>query len=286
MSRVRIVTDSAISFLTPGFASSVPLAVVPHLLDDGVQTLEERPDMERIEYEELFRAGAFPPRVVPPSEEAFAEAYSTLQEETDSILSIHSSSALTGAYANARAASEQFLGRCTIQVIDSLTISVGLGLLVEAAVRAEVDGASFEDMIRILRGMIARQYSIFFLHDMAYLERGGLVSRSQAILGNMLGIIPFVTLEEGRLIPMEKVRNRPRALEKVLEFVAEFSELQHLSLLQDSAGPSDDTRWLEERLNVMHPETEITLATYGPTAAALVGLGSLGVTVLESGGEE
>ncbi len=165
-------------------------------------------------------------------------------------------------------------------------MSVGLGLLVEAAARAEADGAAFEDVIRILRGMIARQYSIFFLHDLAYLERGGLVSRSQAILGNMLGIIPFVTLEEGRLIPMEKVRNRPRALEKVLEFVAEFSELQHLSLLQDTAGPSDDTRWLEERLNVMHPETKITLASYGPTAAALVGLGSLGVTVLESHGEE
>jgi DegV family protein with EDD domain len=184
--------------------------------------------------------------------------------------------------ANARAASQQFLGRCNIQVIDSQTISFGLGLLVQAGIEAAARDEEFDDIIRVVRGMIPRLYTVFFLDDMVYLERNKLVSRSQAVLGNMLGVIPFLTMEEGKIVPMEKVRSRSRALEKLVEFVSEFSTVDSLALLQGRAEPTEETALIAERLQAIHPHTPIILGSYSPSLATFIGPDSLGVVVLEA----
>jgi DegV family protein with EDD domain len=217
-----------------------------------------------------------------PSADHLASIYEEVQQETDQILSIHTSASLCATVGNARTASQQFLGRCNVQVIDSQTISFGLGLLVEAGWEAAAREASLEDIVRIVRGMIPRLYSVFFLDDMTYLERNGLVSRSQAILGNMLGVIPFLTMEEGRIIPMEKVRSRSRAMEKLVEFVSEFSSVERMALLISSTSPTEESRLAAERIEAVHPHTPMTITGYGPSLATFVGVNALGVVVLEA----
>ena len=199
----------------------------------------------------------------------------------DQIVSIHASSKLSPTVANARAASQQFLGRCNIQVVNSQSLSVGLGLLVQAASEAVAAGKEFDDVVRIVRGMVPRLYLVLFVDDLMYLERSGLIARSQAVLGNMLGIIPFLTMEDGKLIPMEKVRSRPRALEKLVEFVGEFSDLEHLAILQSTPEMTDDSQLVAERLRAMHPDTPVSITSYGPSVATYIGLNSLGVVALE-----
>jgi DegV family protein with EDD domain len=218
----------------------------------------------------------------PPSPEVMGQIYAELFRETSQILSLHSAPSVSQALQYARSASESFLGRCDIQVVDSQSLSAGLGLLVEAAVQAADRGESLDSILRLVRGMIPRLYVIFFLEDLTHLERYGLVSRSQAILGNMLGVIAFLTMEDGRLIPMEKVRSRARALEKLVEFVSEFTHLDHISILQPGQEKSEDSTWVAERLEGLHPQTPISFADYGPSLATLVGGNSLGVVVLES----
>jgi fatty acid-binding protein DegV len=117
---------------------------------------------------------------------------------------------------------------------------------------------------------------------MTYLERNRLVSRSQAILGNMLGVIPFVTMEEGQVVPMEKVRSRSRAIEKMVEFVAEFASVDHIALMQNTATPGEETEMVLERVRLIHPHAPINVIGYGPSVATLVGLNGLGMVVLES----
>jgi fatty acid-binding protein DegV len=97
----------------------------------------------------------------------------------------------------------------------------------------------------------------------------------------MLGIIPFLTMEEGKLIPMEKVRSRPRALEKLVEFVGEFSDLEHLAILQSTLEMTDESMLVAERLRAMHPDTQVSISSYGPSVATYIGLNSLGVVALE-----
>jgi DegV family protein with EDD domain len=208
--------------------------------------------------------------------------YTQLQSETDQILSIHTSSGLNNIVANAHIARQQFLGRINIQVIDSQTASIGLGLIVQAASEAAARGEDLDALVRIVRGMIPRLYMIFFLDDLFYIVHNDLISRSQAILGNMLGIIPFLTMENGRMIPMEKVRSRSRAIEKLIEFVFEFSAVEHLAILQSSMLPTQESSSIKDRLRSYHPSTPITITSYGPVLSTFIGLNSLGVAVLEA----
>jgi DegV family protein with EDD domain len=219
MATVSIVTDGMARLTKPGLLNGHPIIVAPTVIRVGARVIE---DDAEVDLEQVFGLGGEvhpPPIMMPPSVDALARIYARLLSQSEHILSIHASSRLTDTAANARLASQQFLGRCDIQVVDSLSMSVGLGLLVQAAAEAASSGAPFDEIVRIVRGMITRLYMVFFLEELDYLERLGRISRSQAVLGNMLGIIPFLTLEEGDVIPMEKVRSRPRAIEKLVEFV-------------------------------------------------------------------
>src|SRR3972149_11960505 len=220
MPRVRVVTDSSVRFTTPGFLQRHALAVAAGTLRFPMATWGASPDDEIDGFRSLFdRCQGFP-RAEPPSPDRIAETYGQLALETDQIVSIHASAQINPTVHNAIAASQKFLGRCSIQVVDSQPLSSGLGLLVEAAVRAAEDAADLDEVVRIVRGIVPRLYLVVFVADLTYLERSGLVTRSQALLGNMLGILPFLTMEDGKLVPMEKVRSRPRAVEKVVEFVS------------------------------------------------------------------
>jgi DegV family protein with EDD domain len=282
MAGLSIVTDGMARFTGQGLPTEHPVTIAPMVIRIGGQLVE---DLAGADVESVFRLDDDPrsaPIAMPPTVESLTALYASLQNEADHILSIHASSRLSGTVANARLASQQFLGRCDIQVVDSQSISIGLGLLVEAATRAAARGEDFDEVVRVVRGMIPRLYMVFFLEELDYLERLGRLSRSQAVLGKMLGIIPFLTLEDGDVIPMEKVRSRPRAIEKLIEFVSEFSTIEHLAILQSDARPTEESRLIAERLQAVHPLTPITINCYGASVATCIGPDSLGVVVLES----
>ncbi len=285
MATVSIVTDGMARLTKPGLLNGRPVIVAPTVIRAGARVIE---DDAEVDLAQVFGPAGDtqpPPIMMPPSVDSLARIYGRLQGQSEHILSIHASSHLTETAANARLASQQFLGRCDIQVVDSLSMSVGLGLLVQAAAEAASSGASFDEVVRVVRGMIPRLYMVFFLEELDYLERLGRISRSQAVLGNMLGIIPFLTLEGGDVIPMEKVRSRPRAIEKLIEFVSEFSSIDHLAILQSGRNPTEESRLILERLQPIQPQTPMTINSYGLSVATCIGPNSLGVVVLESGEE-
>jgi len=282
MSDIRIVTDSSARFLQPHLATHRLVTLAPASIRWHSDSLVDDPGLNLEGARGLFGAPGDPPTTEAPSIRDFESIYGGLQNESDRIISIHTSSAISGSYENARRASDQFRGRCDIQVIDSHTTSAGLGMLAAAAAQAAEQGADMEELVRLTLGMISRLYMVIFLDELVYLDRGGLISRSQSILGNMLGIIPFLTMENGRLIPMEKVRTRLRALEKLVEFVAEFAQIDQLAILQGSPTPSEEARVVAERLLALYPQAPITHLDYGPTLATHVGVNALGVVVLES----
>lgn len=282
MSRIRIVTDSTARFPIRGFLERYSISVVPLSIRLGKSAFAESDTIKQEEHDGLFSSRDILPYAEAPTIEAFAEVYNELKEDTDRIVSIHTSSQILPVVANAYAASQRFLGRCNIQVIDSQSISVGLGLLVQTAAEAVADGKDFETVVRIMRGMIPRLYLIFSVDDLIYLEHNGLISRSQAILGNMLGIIALLTIEDGKIIPMEKVRTRIRSIEKMVEFASEFTSVDHISILHSHGQSMDECRTLKDRLHLLYRDIPITVAEYGTSVASFIGPKSTGVVVLES----
>jgi DegV family protein with EDD domain len=285
MPTVRIVTDSTAHFVDPDFPAKHNVTIVPLTIQFGPEKYLDGKDLDTARFFQRVAAGGPIPVALAPTPRQFAAVYEATCRNGGDILSIHVSSKLSRTLQNARAGADEVLGRCKIHMIDSLTTSIGLGLLVEQAALAAERGASLEDIVRIVRGMVPRLYAVFFVETMEFLANAERIGKAQAVLGAMLGIKPFLTLEDGDIVPMEKVRNRPQAVEKLVEFVAEFSNIEHLAILQSAAAHNDDTRLLLERLALEFPGRTWPVFAYGPTLATIVGPNAMGVVVFEGEGE-
>jgi len=283
--KIRIVTDSSAQFIDPTIIQTYNITVVPLEIQIGSKMYREGIDIDSHAYFRRVSESAAMPLLVPPSVERLSEVYARLNRETDRILSIHLSRTIHSTWQNAKEASQTLLGRCEIAVLDSQTASVGLAMLVEQAARCAEENNSVDDVVRIVRKMIPRVYAIFFVESLDYLRRTGLVSESQAILGTMLGIKPFLTIEEGELITMEKVRTRVQAIDKLVEFVTEFGEVEQLIILQNTSHVTEQTRMLQDRLALEFSPQSFPVVMYLPSLAALIGPDAMGIVVFEAESE-
>ena len=286
MGKVRIVTDSSAHFLNPEMIDRYHIEVVPLTIHLGSQTFREGIDLDADSFFQLASHGSPHITLSAPPVEAFASLYSRLNRETDQILSLHMSRQLSQTWDHARAASKTLLGRCEIMVLDSMTTSVGLAMMVETAALAAEQGAILDDVVRIVRAVLPHVYSVFYVDTLDTLRHNGLLSEAQSILGTMLDIKPFLTIEEGELIPMEKVRTLPQAIDKLVEFVTEFSELERLVILQNAPYPTERTRQLQDRLAAEFPGHDFPAMMYGPSLVTLIGPDGMGVVVYERLDEE
>ena len=281
MGKVRIVTDSSAHFFDPGVIDRYAIQVLPQTVHFAGQTFREG---ETLDAEMFFRLAVHntpAATLTSPSAESFAEVYRQLNRETDQILSLHMSHQLGGAWDNARVASRTLLGRCEIIPVDSLTTSVGLAMLVEAAAKAAEDGAEIEEVVRIVRAMLPHIYSVFYVESLGYLRHNGLLSEAQSVLGAMLDVKPFLTIEDGELIPMEKVRTQAQAIDKLVEFVSEFSALEELVIVHNAPYPTERTHQLQDQLAAEFPGRTFPLMMYGPSLATLIGPDGMGVIAHE-----
>ena len=281
MSRLHIVTDSTVQFCTPGFVEQHSFTQVPLALRLGSQTYLEDGEVTSGQIFQEVAEGAPWPVTVAPTAEQFAAAYTEVGSHTDQILSIHVSGKLSPTVRHALAGSQTVKGRCRLEVIDSQSISAGLGALVEIAVVAAERGASLEEAVRLVRSAASRLYAVFFVESLSYLAHAGHASPAQAILAGMLNVKPFLTLEEGELAPMEKTRNRLQAVEKVVEFVTEFTDIQYLAIVHGETTPSADAIQVRERLEAAYPGRTWPVLTYKPSLGVLLGPRALGVMVCE-----
>ena len=278
LGRTKIVTDSS-AYLRPGVAARLDISVVPQNIHLGGVTYREGIDVTSREFLQRMAATAEMPTVSPPSVRTMAALYRELHSRHDKIISLHVSSRLSETCEVARAAVRTLLGRCEIMVMDSLSIFFGLGMIVEAAAEAAANGAEMDEVVHLIRGMVPHVYMIFLVDVLKYLEREQRVRPSQAVLGTMLGIRPLVTLEEGRLLPMEKVRTSALGVEKLLNFIREFADIEQLAIMQSSF--SEHMAMLLEGLELLYPDWDVPVFTYGPSVAARLGLNALGVAIYE-----
>lgn len=285
MGKVRIVTDSSAQFLNPALVRHYNITVVPAKIRFGDQTFYEGIDLDAEGFfRRILTGGMPPPALEAPSTDDFSEAFSRLADQTDRILVLPMAHGLSDSYRNALRAAQSMVGRCEIVVVDSLTTSVGLGFLVETAARVAETTASLESVVRVVRGAVLRVYSVFYVETLDYLFRARLIGEAQAILGKILGIKPFLTIEDGELNTMEKARTRAQAIDKLVEFVMEFSAIQEMVILQNTNHITEQTRMLQDRLALEFGGRNFPVMMYGPTLGTHLGPDGVGIMVYE--GEE
>lgn len=283
MSKVRIVTDSN-AYLTPELRARYNIEVIPHRLKIGPSVYDETEGFTAdTMFERLAEAQVDRPDLLPVVREAdintILDTYQRLSKETEQIVSIHMSSELSPMWLEARKAAEMLKGRVTIRVIDSLSTSYGLGMLVEQAAEVAEVEADVHEIARVINGAIPHLYLALFSESLSYLERSAGLSPSQSLLGTMLGIKAMLMLEDGALSPLEKVQTKEEVIEKLHQFVIEFASVERIGVVQHGYAPQRDA--LIELLGESNPDVRVEELTLPPSLAAYTGPNVIGVVVYE-----
>ncbi len=265
MAKVSILTDSSVQFTQSGFPGREQVHVIPFDFRSSAHLLPEMPKG----------------RLVPPSVQAFSNCFTLHSQGNEHILVLTLAASLSPAARYAEEAAAQYTDHASIQVVDSQTTAIGLGLLVQMAAEAAAAGESIHEIERLVRAAIPHVYMLLCIPEMNYLAEAGYLSRSQAVVGEILGLLPIFVLEEGQLTPMQKVRTQRHLLESFQEFIDEFSDPYHVALIQGTIHTHLRTRPLREYVEGCFPSTPFSVHPVGAHLSALFGPQCVALVVME-----
>lgn len=275
---VKIVTDSA-SDLPPQVARELGITVVPIWLHFGSESYRDNFDLSPEEfYPRLIRSRTLPTTSAPSPGE-FAQVFDQLAEETDEILAIMLSSKYSATYEAALQGKEQTKKNCRVEIIDSFSAIMGLGLMCIAAAKEARAGANLEQIAAMVREAIPKIQTRMSFDTLEYLRRGGRIGRAQSLLGTILKVNPIVGIKDGETYPFGRERSRPKAIERLYNFAAGFVNIRELAV--EHATTPDEAQMLIERLDAIFPKERIYISTVSPVVGTHVGPHVLAVSVLE-----
>ncbi len=279
MSRTAIVTDSGVN-MPAGLGEEYGVHLVPlKVIFDG-HTYLDGVDITPAQFYEKLRAAPKLPTTSQPSAGDFVEVYSKLSEEADGIVSIHLSELLSGTFKSALAAQQQ-VNHVPIEVIDTRSASLGVGFVVMAAARAAQQGKSMAEVVSVAREVIPKLNVMFVVDTLKYLHMGGRIGGASAMLGTALKIKPLLYLYEGEVNPLERVRSKCRATERMLEIMAQrLAEERDGGVLRAAvvhADRLDEALEVKEQVQSRFEPAELYLAELTPAIGTHVGQGTVGV---------
>ena len=283
MNRVQLITDGTAN-LPPERLLDLGVICLPIVAqtDDRTFMYDQQAKGHVALLEEMVEHRQ-PVEIIGPSPDDFRAVFERTLYRTHRMLLILSSGRLSPIVHNARVAARDFMGRCDITILDSQTLSVGLGLLVEQAGVLLREGVlPLPAIVRHLRGMIPHIYVVMITHTLEYLYRSGRVTSMQAILGAMLDIHPYLVIEDGEIQPLEKSRSASKALDKLIEFASEFSRVQEVIVFTSANEQTkEEAQELKEELEQLLPGREVPVITYDPVMASHIGPDGVGLIVYE-----
>ena len=276
VSVVRVVTDSTAD-LSPEQAQELGITVVPMQVIFGEESFRDGIDLTSDEFFRRLKESDELPHTSQPSVGDFQETYERLATETEQILSIHLSAGFSGTVNTARQAAQALIGRCSIEVIDSRTVSMAMGFAVIAAARAAREGAGLEACAEAASGAMQRGQLALALDTLEYLRRGGRIGRAEAFLGSVLRLKPILTIRDGGAHPLTRVRTRRKALDELLHLCLEQNEVVEAAVMHTTTP--DDARHLAEEIE-RRCGIAVHIGRIGPVLSVHGGPGTIGIAVV------
>ncbi|MFN2282854.1 MAG: DegV family protein, partial [Anaerolineae bacterium] len=208
MDRFVVVTDSTAN-LPPELVSEYDIPMIPLTVHWGEETYLDGVTLDASTFYKWLQEREAFPTTSQPSPGAFIEFFLSVakKHETKNILGIFISAELSGTLASAIQAKNE-LPNLNIELIDSRSTSMGLGMQVLTAIRAEREGQPLEVAIEQVQHVRDNMNIIFAVDTLEYLHRGGRIGGAARLLGTALNLKPVLQIEDGKVMPLEKVRMR------------------------------------------------------------------------------
>jgi DegV family protein with EDD domain len=262
-----IVLDSTADF--PEAPERYPnFRVVPLYVLFGAESYRDYVDITPDRFYARLQTVAEPPTTSQPTPGDFLATFEELAPAYDRILTLTLASNLSGTYRSAQSAAEM-LGGDKVRVIDSRTVSASLALLA-LGVQARLERGTTDDEIDAFVDHYNRaHYLLFTVNTLEYLAKGGRIGRAAAFAGNLLNVKPILTLRQGEVIPLKKVRGNHKAFAEFRDlFVSTTADTPNLKVGIAHAAAPERERALRELVEHERPHAQIEIAT---TLGAVVG---------------
>lgn len=278
MSRVHIVTDSSCD-LTEAETSAHGIGVVPLSIRFGN---DEYVDREQLSVEDFYAKMASTgllPETAAPSPGRFEQEFRAAAEAgADAVVCVNLSGALSATVQSARTAAKELEGQLDVRVIDSLSLTGGLGTMVLDAAAAAADGADADAVEQLVLSMVGRTEIYGALDTLENLKKGGRIGSAKALLGSMLSVKPIIHIADGAVEEAGKQRTRTRALTWLRDKLFEEPTVSELSVLHGEAPDIDE---FLDMIASRYPREQIRLGKIGAVIGTHGGPGVIGMCYLK-----
>lgn len=281
MARVRVVTDSTAD-IPENLRRELGIEMVPLNVHFGPEVFKDQVEIFPEEFYARLQNSEYHPRTSQPSPGDFAETYQKIIERGEDVVSIHISSKLSGTLQSATLA-KSMLPEARIEIIDSGLAAMVLGMVVLEAARAAQKGADQAEVRRVAEDTMRKMKVAFVVDTLEYLQRNGRIGKAQAFLGSLLGIRPLLTLSDGLVAPLEKIRGKAKVLPRVLEISQEWipAGTTIKATIMHAAAPEEAEVWRQEVDKIYKVEDWI-VCPLGPVVGTHTGPGTVGVVFHEA----
>lgn len=278
--RVALVTDSTAS-LPEGWLADRDVTVVPLQVVIGATSYDEGgPDGVTAEaLAEALKAWT-PVSTSRPNPDAFLAVYQSLAGDYDEIVSIHISGELSGTYESAQVAGAK--ASIPVHVVDSRQVGIGTGFAVMAADAARAAGHAGEAVAEAARNQGASTTTLLYVDTLEYLRRGGRVGATAALLGSALAVKPILAIEDGRIVPRERVRTAAKALARLQELAVAAGAGRQVRAAVAHLANEEKAKQLAVGLGLGLGESlidEVVVGEIGAVLGAHVGPGMVAVCI-------
>ena len=269
--KVGIATDSSCDLSDEDIAG-LNVEIVPLFIRFGPQEFVDREEISVNDFYQRMADSEDLPQTATPPPGRFVEAFQRhLDAGCDAIVCVNLSSKMSATMQAATQASSEL--DADIRVVDSRSVSAGLGNMVLDAARLAADGADADRIVAAVKDASDRTRVLGTLNTLENLKRGGRIGGAQAMLGSLMSIKPIVDLSSGEVKEAGRQRTRKKALRWLCNQAKEAGPLEHLTVIEGNAEDAEDFRAM---LAAATGNDDIRVAAIGPVVGAHAGAGVIG----------
>ncbi|HEY60549.1 MAG TPA: DegV family protein [Anaerolineae bacterium] len=282
MSNVAIVTDST-AYVPKELVKSLNITEIPLYIIWGEETYKDNVDITPKQFYIKLQSAKVMPSTSQPSPQEFIGIYKPLLDKGKDILSIHISSKLSGTVDSAVQA-KKMLASDRIEIVDSLSTTMALGLIVLAAARAAKKDKDLQTCKNIAEKARANTDVYFVVDTLEFLKRGGRIGGATALLGSALKLKPILYVKDGSVETYEKVRTKKKAIQRLVDICVEkIGNRQPVHLSTIHANSENEAETLKKELEKRFETgaiVEMLQAELSPVIGNHVGPGTVAVSFM------
>ncbi len=274
--KVAIVTDS-VANLPTDIIREHNIYVIPQILNWEGQSLLDQIDITTEEFYRRLPLSKDLPKTSQPAPGQFTEHFQKVAEGAESIVAVFVSAALSGTVQSAHLGAEA-MGDFPIEIVDSRSASLGLGLMAVAAARYAAEGHDHHAVAAYVRALVPRLRVMFVVDTLEYLHKGGRIGGAKRLVGSVLSIKPVLHLEDGKIEPLASIRTKSKAIQYMLDVVLE--EMRGKSKIHAGvihANAAEDALYIADKVRSEVSPNELIINELTPVIGANVGPGIVGM---------